>query len=519
MSTQAIPASQIINLHKKKSDSSASVKQTQTEELVIALCGPIGSPIKRVGQEIAEVLNHEYGYDVEIIRLSDFLTEKAPEIFKTPIDDSSEFKRISSLIEFGNQFRDQYGERVLAELAIHKIIFDRISSTATDKAPKSRRKCYIVDSIKNNHELEIFRLVYSEILFFVGVFSSPEQRAKNLEDMGMTPTQVYTLIDRDSGEEIEHGQRVSDTFPKADFFIRVEDNSAEEIKKKVERFVGLLFEGSVVTPHRNEAAMYAAWSAASNSACLSRQVGASIADSDGHILSVGWNDVPRFGGGLYLSDDQKDKRCWNFGEKCYNDHEKTELAKLISMELIKSGFVESSKKTELIESIKNNGRLKGLIEFSRAVHAEMHAIINAGYIAGAKISGSSLYCTTYPCHSCARHIIAAGIKEIYYIEPYRKSLATKLHSDALTENSSDAKRVRILAYEGVAPRRFLELFEMGSTKRKESGKLIKISKLKRKPRHEKSLEALYKLEALVTQSLEKQGLVKSQEGDDDEKQR
>ncbi|MCZ2903404.1 anti-phage dCTP deaminase [Burkholderia thailandensis] len=512
----AQPASQIVNF-KRASDSRANVKQTQTEELVIALCGPIGSPIKRVGQEIGEILKHDYGYDVEIIRLSEFLSSKAQAVLGTPVDDSSEFKRINGLIECGNQFRDQYGERVLAELAIYKIIFDRIAVTNKDESPRSRRKCYIIDSIKNNQELEIFRLVYSEILFFVGVFSSPEQRAKNLEDTGMTSTEVYTLIDRDSGEEIAHGQTVSDTFPKADFFIRAEDNSADEIKNKVERFINLLFEGSVITPHRNEAAMYAAWSAASNSACLSRQVGAAIADAQGHILSVGWNDVPKVGGGLYLSDDAKDKRCWNSGEKCYNDHEKAELAKIISAELIKSGFVEGGKKAQLIESIKSNSRLKGLIEFSRAVHAEMHAIINAGYISGSKILGSSLYCTTYPCHSCARHIIAAGVKEIYYIEPYRKSLATKLHSDALTENSSDMKKVRILAYEGVAPRRFLELFEMGSTKRKESGKLIKVSKSKRKPRHEKSLEALYKLEALVTQSLKKQGLVDSQEGDHDEK--
>jgi deoxycytidylate deaminase len=514
----ALPVTQVINF-KRASDSRENVKKTQTEELVIALCGPIGSPIKRVGQEIADVLSHEYGYDVEVIRLSEFLNKKSPGVFSTSVDETSEFNRINSLIELGNKFRNQYGERVLAELAIYQIIFDRIAATAADRSPQSRRKCYIIDSIKNNFELEIFRLVYSEIMFFVGVFSSPEQRAQNLEDLGMTSSEVYTLIDRDSGEEIAHGQTVSDTFPKADFFVRVEDNSADEIKQKVERFVGLLFEGSVVTPHKNEAAMYAAWSAASNSACLSRQVGAAITDNLGHILSVGWNDVPKTGGGLYLSDDRKDKRCWNNGEKCYNDHEKTELAKLISGELIKSGFVEKSKKNELIENIKSNSRLKGLIEFSRAVHAEMHAIINAGYTAGSKIAGASLFCTTYPCHSCARHIIAAGIKDIYYIEPYRKSLATKLHSDALTENSSDLKKVRILAYEGVAPRRYLELFEMGSTKRKESGKLIKVQKSKRKPRHEKSLEALYKLEAMVTQSLKDQGLVQSPEGDEDEKGR
>jgi deoxycytidylate deaminase len=498
---------------KKESDSRDRVKSTQTEELVIALCGPIGSPIKRVGQEIYEVLREQYAYDVEIVRMSEFIRTKSLELFGEMVDDTSEFKRLNSLIGLGNKFRERYGERILAELAIYKIIFDRIAGIKADETPKSRRKCYIIDSIKNDQELEIFRLVYAEILFFVGVFSSPEQRASSLESLGMTSSEVYALIDRDSGEEIEHGQRVSDTFPKADFFIRIENSAANEIKEKVERFVGLIFEGTIVTPRKGETAMYAAWSAASGSACLSRQVGAAITDSDGHILSVGWNDVPKYGGGLYLSDDKKDNRCWNSGEKCFNDLEKDELANLISDEIIKSGFVANSKRSDLVAKLRSNYRLKGLIEFSRAVHAEMHAIINAGFVAGSKISGSSLYCTTYPCHSCARHIIAAGIKEIYYIEPYRKSLAIKLHSDALTENSAEIDKVRILAYEGVAPRRFLELFEKGSTKRKQGGMMLKYARRRAKPRHEKSLEALYKLEAMVTQSLKEHGLVKSEGGE------
>jgi deoxycytidylate deaminase len=517
MSTPAT-SSQVVHF-KKASDSRANVKSTQTEEIVIALCGPIGSPIKRVGREIYDVLKQQYAYDVEIISMSEFLKEKSHELFNETVNAKSEFKRVSSLIGLGNKFRERYGERILAELAIYKIIFDRIAEIKAEEAPKSRRKCYIIDSIKNDQELEIFRLVYAEILFFIGVFSSPEQRASNLELTGMTSSEVYALIDRDSGEEIEHGQRVSDTFPQADFFIRIENNSANEIKEKVERFVSLIFEGTVATPRKSEAAMYAAWSAASGSACLSRQVGAAIADSEGHILSVGWNDVPKYGGGLYLSDDRKDNRCWNSGEKCFNDHEKDELANLICTEIIDSGFIDISKKPALFTKLRNNSRLKGLIEFSRAVHAEMHAIINAGYVSGSKIAGSSLYCTTYPCHSCARHIIAAGIKEIYYIEPYRKSLAIKLHSDALTENSAESDKVRILAYEGVAPRRFLELFEMGSTKRKQSGIMIKHAKASSRPRHEKSLEALYKLEAMVTQSLKEHGLVKSLEGAENEKER
>lgn len=45
-----------------------------------------------------------------------------------------------------------------------------------------------------------------------------------------------------------------------------------------------------------------AFSAARASGALSRRVGAAIVDQDGHIVSTGCNDVPRFGGGVYESD-------------------------------------------------------------------------------------------------------------------------------------------------------------------------------------------------------------------------
>ena len=32
-----------------------------------------------------------------------------------------------------------------------------------------------------------------------------------------------------------------------------------------------------------------------------------------------------------------------------------------------------------------------------------------------------MYMTTFPCHNCAKHIIASGIINVYYIEPYAES--------------------------------------------------------------------------------------------------
>src|SRR5690606_34937373 len=125
-----------------------------------------------------------------------------------------------------------------------------------------------------------------------------------------------------------------------------------------------------------------------------------------------------------------------------------------------------------------------------------------------KVRGGKIFVTTYPCHSCARHIIAAGISEVYFIEPYRKSLAVKLHSDAITEDENDTKKVRILAYDGVAPSRYLSLFRVPADSRKTAGgRMLTVDKASVRPRTHKSMEALERLEGLIADSSDIEALV------------
>jgi deoxycytidylate deaminase len=137
----------------------------------------------------------------------------------------------------------------------------------------------------------------------------------------------------------------------------------------------------------------------------------------------------------------------------------------------------------------------------------MHAIINAGQQDGSSLTDSRMFVTTYPCHACARHIVAAGVREVYYIEPYRKSLATKLHADAITEDETDASKVRILPYDGVAPARYMKLFRVPRDSRKFAGKMIQVDPKTSKPRFDKTLEALPTLEAMVVKGLEAKNLI------------
>jgi len=230
------------------------------------------------------------------------------------------------------------------------------------------------------------------------------------------------------------------------------------------------------------------------------------------VLSVGWNDVPKSGGGVYQFSEldslgQNDHRCMNLkGGLCFNDEEKRLIREILVDELIEEKIVDEKNRNSLIEKIKKS-RIKELIEFSRAVHAEMLAIIHASQKSGDRVIEGKLFCTTYPCHNCARHIIAAGIKEVYYIEPYRKSLAIKLHSDSITEDESKENMVRILMYDGVSPKRYLEFFKMLPNSRKNDGKKISEPRKTSIPKNTISLQAIPILEKTVTMTLKTKRLI------------
>jgi len=71
-------------------------------------------------------------------------------------------------------------------------------------------------------------------------------------------------------------------------------------------------------------------------------------------------------------------------------------------------------------------------ELCRAVHAEQNAIIQAAYH-GVSIKGAELYCTNSPCSICAKMIINAGIKKIYYLEGYNDEMTKTFFKEANIE--------------------------------------------------------------------------------------
>lgn len=134
-------------------------------------------------------------------------------------------------------------------------------------------------------------------------------------------------------------------------------------------------------PELHEYFMTMAFVAASRSTCLHHKVGA-ILTKGKHIISTGYNGAPS---GL--------PHCCDIG--CPREN---------------------------VNSGTNH-------DLCRAVHAEQNAIIQAA-IHGTSTEGTTLYCTHQPCILCAKMIINAKIKRVFYRNSYPDTKALKILDQA-----------------------------------------------------------------------------------------
>ncbi|MGI5838822.1 MAG: deoxycytidylate deaminase [bacterium] len=68
-------------------------------------------------------------------------------------------------------------------------------------------------------------------------------------------------------------------------------------------------------------------------------------------------------------------------------------------------------------------------EFCRGLHAEQNAIIQAASY-GVSIRGAAIYTSCYPCVTCAKMIVNAGITRIVYADDYPDELSREVLAEA-----------------------------------------------------------------------------------------
>ena len=422
-------------------------------EIIIALVSPVGVDLESMNKILSDYLN-QFGYRANLIQLSTLIHKI--DGLETRLSLETEDKRIDSYMTAGDEARKK-AERgdILAALAINEI-----NQTRQEGEPLPAT-AHILRSLKHPEEVQLLRNVYGEGFYLVGIFSSWAKRLKYFERKGIKQEKAEHLINRDESEEFDWGQQTRDAFHLADVFI---DADKDNVDDQISRFLDIIFGKPFLTPTRDEYAMFMAFSASLRSGDLARQVGAVISSQQDDIIATGANDVPRFGGGLYWSDHNADNRDYVKGFDTNTRHKNEML-----LEIMKKIYGNDRDDEELIKEGKKifkHTKLFDITEYGRAVHAEMEALLCCSRI-GVRPKLGTLYCTTFPCHNCAKHIIASGISRVVFVEPYPKSQAKELHGDELVvihEEKDDQQgfenKVKFEPFVGIGSRKFIDLFSM-----------------------------------------------------------
>lgn len=422
-------------------------------EIVIGLVAAVGTDLEHVAREIVERLK-AFRYNSKEIKIS---RDIIPVLRKTK-NHTDHFARIDNLMSTGNRLRKDSGENSILALAAAASINEfRIKASSGAHPAAFKKQAFIISSLKHPDEVEQLRKIYSNGFFLIGIHSTEERRTELLTKRKfISEDKAKLLIQRDQEENEPFGQHTRDTYHLSDFFVNLQGN-LDKFQNDIWRVIDLIFGKPFVTPTFDEFAMFMAFSSSLRSADLSRQVGAVIAKNK-NIISTGANDVPKSGGGLYWPHyDQNNTKIED--EQGGRDYMRGGDTNVLEKNAIISDILErasDSTKRELKKLLKSS-KIKNITEYGRAVHAEMEALLACGRSKVGTV-GATLYSTTYPCHNCAKHIIAAGIKRVVYVEPYPKSKAYEFHSDSLSHN--DSNKVLFEPFVGVGPRSFFNLFSM-----------------------------------------------------------
>ena len=440
----------------KKRGEKMSIK-IKDGELFIGIISTVGVDTSNVITYLTDSLN-KFNYDVKIINISKGILSKfEDQQYKA----KSEYDRITHYMDLGNQIRKATNDNSILMKGVSSAIFSMRDKEYDGSGQPKKRTAYIIKSIKHSDEVEYLRDTYGDAFYLIGVQSSEKNRIDYLHKVkNIAVDKAEQLLKRDADEDISHGQHTRDAYQHSDYFIEVKEGIS--LFNDIQRFIDLLFGEPYITPNFDEYAMFMAYASSLRSADLSRQVGAALARNN-EIISLGANDCPKFGGGLYWPKfengqylDEDNGRDYKVGYDTNKYQQRLLIDTIIDT-------LNLDNREEAFNKIKQAG-INDLTEYGRVVHAEMEALLCC---ARNNISSrnADLYVTTFPCHNCAKHIIAAGINRVVYIEPYPKSKALEMYKNEIEDgNESRGKKVMFEPFIGVGPQRYIDLFAMTSIK-------------------------------------------------------
>ena len=152
------------------------IQERQTSELVIAFCGPVGSGISHVVEELADCLNQAGYTHVDPLKVSDYIIKYSPSInSKEEIDAMPLGEKIEKLQDAGNELRSKYGNDILSQIIVKEIAINRqlILNPDADKAEgeieisvEPRKHATIIDSLKHPEEVDLLKAIYGNTKYY-----------------------------------------------------------------------------------------------------------------------------------------------------------------------------------------------------------------------------------------------------------------------------------------------------------------------------------------------------------------
>jgi cytidine deaminase len=458
-------------------------------ELVFGIAGPIGVDVDAIADSLVTALK-AVTYQAHTIKLTTEMMgfPAAPK----PPESKDHFSDVSFKIKYANALcSERLDAAAIARIGMDAIMRKRRELKGNHDVP-IESTAYILRQLKRPDEVVLLRRVYGRQFILISAYGSAEQRKKlietklrrSLSTLASTvdiSNKADVLIARDAIEEgEEYGQQLRETFPLADVFI--DGISKPTMDSMLNRFIHALFGRTDIAPSKDEYGMYAAKSASLRSADLSRQIGAAIFTCDGELLTQGCNEVPKAFGGTYWDLEEPDFRDVRMGldpnEVLKKEIVRDLIERLLQKHLLSERALSIGSPAEIVEVLTSkepahatriekgalaDSLVMDLTEFGRVVHAEMSAICDAARL-GRSLKGSILYSTAFPCHNCTKHILAAGITRVLYMEPYPKSRAKDLHENEIEIERASPTRVTFMPFLGISPYRYRDIFQKGRRK-------------------------------------------------------
>ncbi|BBX19922.1 MULTISPECIES: deaminase [Mycobacteriaceae] len=414
-------------------------------ELIFGIVRPVGVDRDRFVSALTQQLS-TFGYVVHRVHLSELFSEmymsNAPQL-----KNMSEADRINSLIDAGDELCERSG--TAAAVALCGVL--DIRERRRDADPALDRVAYILDSIKRVEEVYQLRNLYGDRYIQFGLQSADDNRRSFLiskersksfaKTAGEIESSVSILMERDLRESSSFGQNTMRSFPLSDVFVDMDSDP----ERQIARFADLLFgRPEYPVPTCEEYGMQLATISSTRSPELGLKVGAAILAEDDRVIAMGVNAHPE--------------------EKTQSpafDENASDIGKLIldTIQNLAPNYLNESAQEkleedpdgftrELLDGALKSAQIRDLTEFQPTVHAEMSALLDAIH-AQSSLKDVTMYVTAYPCHGCAKHLVALGLP-VVYLEPYPKSRAATMYGRTVSKT--------FRAFTGVAPTRYQKLF-------------------------------------------------------------